>query len=89
MDDLWHSQCCWRCPGIASTSRMCRGYWRLLIRTWLISRMAQPGEFGASGLDALKIRLANLFERFTAELAVIVIEIRLQANCCLRLRCKA
>ena len=38
----------------------------------------QPCEFGASGLDALKTRLANLFERFTAELAVIVIEIRLQ-----------
>jgi ketosteroid isomerase-like protein len=40
----------------------------------------QPCEFGASGLDALKTRLVNLFERFTAELAVIVIEIRLQGN---------
>jgi hypothetical protein len=40
----------------------------------------QPSEFGASGLDALKIRLANLFERFTAKLSVIVIEIRLQGN---------
>jgi ketosteroid isomerase-like protein len=28
----------------------------------------------------LKIRLANLFERFAAELAVIVIEIRLQGD---------
>jgi ketosteroid isomerase-like protein len=35
----------------------------------------QPSEFGGSGLDALKTRLANLFERFTAELVVIVIEI--------------
>ena|SRR5579863_2397783 len=40
----------------------------------------QPCEFGASGLDAWKIRLANLFDRFTAELAVIVIEIRLQGD---------
>ena len=40
----------------------------------------QPCEFGASGLEALKTRLANLFERFTAELEVIVIEIRLQGN---------
>jgi len=40
----------------------------------------QPSEFGKSGLDALKIRLEELFERFTAKLAVIVIEIRLQGN---------
>src|SRR6202171_6327035 len=40
----------------------------------------QPCEFGASGLDALKTRLANLFERFTAKLVVIVIEIRLQGD---------
>jgi ketosteroid isomerase-like protein len=40
----------------------------------------QPSEFGESGLDALKTRLANLFERFTAKLAVIVIEIRLQGD---------
>jgi ketosteroid isomerase-like protein len=40
----------------------------------------QPSEFGESGLDALKTRLANLFERFTAKLAVIVIEIRLQGG---------
>ena len=40
----------------------------------------QPSEFGKSGLDALKTRLANLFERFTAKLAVIVIEIRLQGD---------
>src|SRR5258708_7701316 len=40
----------------------------------------QPSEFGQSGLDALKTRLANLFERFTAKLAAIVIEIRLQGD---------
>src|SRR6266849_1783058 len=40
----------------------------------------QPSEFGGGGLDALKTRLANLFERFTAKLAVIVIEIRIQGD---------
>lgn len=40
----------------------------------------QPCEFGMSGLDALKTRLENLFERFTAKLVVIVIEIRLQGD---------
>lgn len=40
----------------------------------------QPSEFGNEGLEALKTRLANLFERFTAKLAVIVIEIRLQGD---------
>jgi ketosteroid isomerase-like protein len=40
----------------------------------------QPSEFGQSGLDALKARLANLFERFTAKLSAIVIEIRLQGD---------
>jgi ketosteroid isomerase-like protein len=40
----------------------------------------QPCEFGASGLDALKTRLENLFERFTAKLVVIVIEIRLHGD---------
>ena len=40
----------------------------------------QPCEFGTSGLDALKTRLENLFERFTAKLVVIVIEIRLQGD---------
>ncbi len=40
----------------------------------------QPCEFGMSGLDNLKTRLENLFERFTAKLVVIVIEIRLQGN---------
>jgi ketosteroid isomerase-like protein len=40
----------------------------------------QPSEFGESGLDALKSRLANLFERFTVKLVVIVIEIRLQRD---------
>jgi ketosteroid isomerase-like protein len=37
----------------------------------------RPSECGKSGLDAMKIRLDGLFQRFTAELAVIVIEIRL------------
>lgn len=40
----------------------------------------QPSEFGESGLDALRTRLTSLFERFTAKLAVIVIEIRLQRD---------
>ena len=40
--------------------------------------VGQACEFGKSGLDALKIRLENLFERFTAKLVVIVIEIRHQ-----------
>jgi ketosteroid isomerase-like protein len=40
----------------------------------------QPSEFGASGLEALKTRLTDLFERFTAKLSVIVIEIRLQGD---------
>jgi ketosteroid isomerase-like protein len=40
----------------------------------------QPSEFGASGLEALKTRLTNLFERFTAKLSVIVIEIRFQGD---------
>jgi ketosteroid isomerase-like protein len=40
----------------------------------------QPCEFGMSGLDALKTRLESLFERFTAKLVVIVIEIRLQGD---------
>jgi ketosteroid isomerase-like protein len=40
----------------------------------------QPSEFGENGLDALRTRLASLFERFTAKLAVIVIEIRLQRD---------
>jgi ketosteroid isomerase-like protein len=40
----------------------------------------QPSEFAGSGSDALKGRLTNLFERFTAKLGVIVIEIRHQGN---------
>jgi len=40
----------------------------------------QPSEFGESGLNALRTRLANLFERFTAKLVVIVIEIRLEGD---------
>ena len=41
---------------------------------------AQPSEFGESGLDAWKARLQNLFERYTAKLVAIVIEIRLQGD---------
>jgi ketosteroid isomerase-like protein len=40
----------------------------------------QPSEFGEAGLDALKTRLETLFERFTARLSVIVIEVRLQGD---------
>src|SRR5258708_16399963 len=40
----------------------------------------QPSEFGASGLEALKGRLTDLFERFTAKRSVIVIDIRLQGD---------
>jgi len=40
----------------------------------------QPCEFGMSGLDALKTRLENLFERFTTRLVVIAMEIRLQGD---------
>src|SRR5258708_29690254 len=40
----------------------------------------QASEFGQSGLDVLKTRLASLFERFTAKLAPTVIEIRLQGD---------
>ena len=40
----------------------------------------QPSEFGKSGLDALEIRLRSLFERFTAKLAVIVVEIRIKGD---------
>lgn len=39
-----------------------------------------PSEFGESGLNALKIRLANLFERFTVKLVIVVIEIRLRGD---------
>ena len=41
---------------------------------------SQPSEFGESGLEALKARLEDLFERFTAKLAVIVVEIRLKGE---------
>src|SRR6267378_1878218 len=40
----------------------------------------QPCGFRRGGLDALKARLEILFERFTAKLVVIVIEIRLQGD---------
>jgi ketosteroid isomerase-like protein len=39
-----------------------------------------PSEFGESGLDAFKNRLVALFERFTAKLSIIVIEIRIQGD---------
>ena len=40
----------------------------------------QPSEFGESGLQALEIRLKNLFERFTASLAVIINEVRIDGD---------
>jgi ketosteroid isomerase-like protein len=40
----------------------------------------EPSAFGMDGLDELSDRLKNLFERFTAKLAVIVMEIRLDGN---------
>src|SRR5260370_40449978 len=40
----------------------------------------QPWGVRTGGLDAFKTRLENLFERFTAKLVVIVIEIRLQGD---------
>jgi ketosteroid isomerase-like protein len=40
----------------------------------------QPSEFGNSGLEALKIRLEELFQRFNVELRVIVIEIRVHGD---------
>jgi len=39
-----------------------------------------PSEFGESGLEVLKTRLADLFERFTVKLVIVVIEIRLQGD---------
>lgn len=38
----------------------------------------QPSEFGQSGLEALTNRLEALFRQFHVQLAVIIIEIRLQ-----------
>ena len=40
----------------------------------------QPSEFGESGIEAWRNRLAALFERFAAKLSIIVIEIRLQGD---------
>jgi ketosteroid isomerase-like protein len=40
----------------------------------------QPSAFDGAALGALKTRLENLFESFTANLVVIVIEIRLQGD---------
>ena len=48
--------------------------------TFFDGQPCEFGEFGTRGLEVLKTRLANLFERFTAELAVIVVEIRLQGD---------
>jgi ketosteroid isomerase-like protein len=39
-----------------------------------------PSEFGESGLEVLKTRLGDLFERFTVKLVIVVIEIRLQGD---------
>jgi ketosteroid isomerase-like protein len=39
-----------------------------------------PSGFGKSGLDHLAIRLQSLFEQFAVELAVIVVEIRIQGD---------
>jgi ketosteroid isomerase-like protein len=38
----------------------------------------EPSEFGQSGLDALQSRLTDLFARYTAKLAVMAVEIRVQ-----------
>jgi hypothetical protein len=40
----------------------------------------RPSESGETGLNALKTRLWNLFQRFKVKLTVIVNEIRLQGN---------
>jgi ketosteroid isomerase-like protein len=40
----------------------------------------QPSEFGMAGLESLKNRLENLFERFTAKLVIIVVEIRIRGD---------
>jgi ketosteroid isomerase-like protein len=40
----------------------------------------QPSEFGESGLESFKRRLEKLFADYTAQLSVIVIEIRSQAD---------
>jgi len=66
--------------GSFSTLQIRLACWPLPIPTSLISPDGQPSEFGLGGLDALKTRLANLFERFKAKLAVIVIEIRLHGD---------
>jgi ketosteroid isomerase-like protein len=39
-----------------------------------------PTEFRMTGLTALKFRLEKLFQRFKAEMTVIVIEIRIQGD---------
>jgi ketosteroid isomerase-like protein len=40
----------------------------------------QPSEFGESGLESFKRRLEKLFADYTAQLSVIVIEIRSQSD---------
>src|SRR5260370_17050574 len=40
----------------------------------------QPSEFCNGELDGFEICLKNLFERFTAKLAVIVVEIRIKGD---------
>jgi len=38
----------------------------------------EPSEFGKGGLEALQTRMTDLFARYTAKLAVIAVEIRVQ-----------
>jgi ketosteroid isomerase-like protein len=47
----------------------------------VVFRDGEPCAFGVDGLDELSARLKSLFERFTAKLAVIVMEIRVDGNC--------
>ena len=39
-----------------------------------------PSEFRDTGLDEFKVRLENLFGRFTVKLTVIVVEVRVEGN---------
>jgi ketosteroid isomerase-like protein len=40
----------------------------------------EPSEFGKSGLDAFQTRLLLLFARYTARLAVMAVEIRIEGH---------
>jgi ketosteroid isomerase-like protein len=46
----------------------------------VVFRDGEPCVFGLDGLDELSARLRSLFERFTAKLAVIVMEIRVEGK---------